>query len=83
MTRLPRLSGREMVKFLKGRGFQLVRVRGSHFFLAHRDRRTTVPVHGNRDLKTGTLRSILRDIDLSPAAFTQQWAERRARPDAA
>ena len=31
--------------------------------------RTTVPVHGNRNLKIGTLRSILRDVDISPAEF--------------
>ena len=37
------------------------------------DFRTTVPVHGNRTLKIGTLRSILRDINLSPTEFEQLW----------
>jgi predicted RNA binding protein YcfA (HicA-like mRNA interferase family) len=32
---------------------------------------TTVPVHGNRNLKIGTLRSILRDIEISAAEFEQ------------
>jgi predicted RNA binding protein YcfA (HicA-like mRNA interferase family) len=31
-----------------------------------------VPVHGNRPLKTGTLRKILRDIDVTPAEFSDR-----------
>lgn len=75
MAKLPRVSGRDMVRFLESEGFSLVRVRGSHHFFARDELRTSVPVHGNRDLKTGTLRSILRDIGMSPAEF-----ERRMRP---
>jgi hypothetical protein len=30
-------------------------------------------VHGSRRLKIGTLRSILRDIDMSPTEFTSRW----------
>lgn len=73
MTRLPRISGKEMVAFLERRGFRLVRIRGSHHFLARGGQRTTVPVHGNRPLKTGTLRSILRDIDVGPREFESLW----------
>ncbi len=62
MAKLPRPSGREMVTFLEQRGFQVVRVRGSHHFLESGQHRTCVPVHGSRILKIGTLRSILRDI---------------------
>jgi predicted RNA binding protein YcfA (HicA-like mRNA interferase family) len=36
-------------------------------------RRTTVPVHGNATLKIGTVRSILRDLELSPAEFERLW----------
>jgi predicted RNA binding protein YcfA (HicA-like mRNA interferase family) len=79
VTRLPRLTGREMVVFLKARGFELLRIRGSHYFLEGNGKRTTVPVHGNRGLKTGTLRSILRDIDLSPGEFTRLWEGRPRR----
>jgi len=38
-------------------------------------RRTTVPVHGNQTLKVGTLRSILRDVEISPAEFERLWRE--------
>jgi predicted RNA binding protein YcfA (HicA-like mRNA interferase family) len=38
-------------------------------------RRTTVPVHAARPLKIGTLRSILRDIQMPPEEFTNAWQE--------
>ena len=61
-----------MVRFLQRRGFQLLRVHGSYHFLESGQSRTSVPVHGNRPLKIGTLRSILRDIDLSPSDFADE-----------
>ncbi|MDO8649209.1 MAG: type II toxin-antitoxin system HicA family toxin [Candidatus Peregrinibacteria bacterium] len=62
-----------MVRFLEKQGFRLVRTRGSHHFLERTPYRTSVPVHGNRSLKTGTLRSILRDTNMSPAEFEHLW----------
>jgi predicted RNA binding protein YcfA (HicA-like mRNA interferase family) len=64
-----------MVRFLERQGFTLVRVRGSHHFLARGDQHTTVPVHGNQTLKIGTLRGILRDIEMSPEEFMALWNE--------
>ena len=58
-----------MIQFLERQGFSLIRVRGSHHFLDRHGVHTTVPVHGNLPLKIGTLRSILRDIQLSPSEF--------------
>lgn len=72
MAKLPRVTGKEMVRFLERQGFALVRVRGSHYFFDRDGVHTTVPVHGNEPLRVGTLRSILRDIDLSPAEFATQ-----------
>ena len=74
MAKLPRPTGKERVRFLEQQGFTVVRVRGSHHFLDQDDRRTSVPVHGNRSLKTGTLRSILRDIGMSPTEFERLWS---------
>ncbi|HUO11006.1 MAG TPA: hypothetical protein VM008_22085 [Phycisphaerae bacterium] len=34
-----------------------------------------MPVHGHHTLKIGTLRSILRDVDLSPEEFERLWRE--------
>jgi predicted RNA binding protein YcfA (HicA-like mRNA interferase family) len=73
MGDLPRPSGKEMVQFLRREGFKLVRIHGSHHFLARRELRTSVPVHGNQQLKIGTLRGILRDVRMSPAEFRERW----------
>ncbi len=64
-----------MVKFVERQGYLVVRTRGSYHVLAQGDRRTTVPVHSNDVLKFGTLRGILRDIDLSPNEFERLWSE--------
>ena len=68
-------SGKDMLRFLERQGYRVLRIRGSHHFLARGDRRTSVPVHGSESLKIGTLRGILRDIDLSPADFERLWDE--------
>lgn len=73
MANLPRPSGKELVRFLEARGFTLVRIRGSHHYLQRDERRTTVPVHGNQTRKIGTLKSILRDTELSAEDFTALW----------
>ena len=75
MANLPRPSGREMLRFLERLGFTVVRVRGSHHVLQRGDEHTTIPVHSNETLKIGTLRSILRDVRLSPSAFQDSWNE--------
>jgi predicted RNA binding protein YcfA (HicA-like mRNA interferase family) len=62
-----------MVHFLESQGFAVVRIRGSHHVLARDSARTTVPVHGSQTLRIGTLRGILRDIEISPAKFTELW----------
>jgi predicted RNA binding protein YcfA (HicA-like mRNA interferase family) len=76
MARLPRPSGQQMVRFLELQGFTVVRVRGSHHVMARDTQRTSIPVHGNSALKIGTLRGILRDIDMSPDEFERLWDER-------
>ncbi len=59
--RLPAVKPKELVRALERKGWQLDRVRGSHHILVHPEQRRalTIPVH-NRELKTGTLASILR-----------------------
>jgi len=59
--RLPAVKPKELVRALERNGWQVDRVRGSHHILVHPEQRRalTIPVH-NRELKTGTLASILR-----------------------
>lgn len=66
--RLPALTARDMLRALTKAGFVVKRISGSHHLLVHPGdpvRAVTVPFHGARDLKPGTLRSILRQAKLS------------------
>ncbi len=42
MTPLPALTGKLLVTALSKAGFNVVRIRGSHYFLRHNDGRCTV-----------------------------------------
>ncbi|MFA6925357.1 MAG: type II toxin-antitoxin system HicA family toxin [Bacteroidales bacterium] len=70
-TKLPVLSGKELIKLLESLGFRVVRVNGSHHRLRHIDGRvTTVPVHRNQDIPKGLMRKIIReDLDLELEQF--------------
>ena len=66
MGRLPVLSPREVIAILSRLGFEESRQRGSHKQFRHPDgRRTTVPVHGGRDVSPILLRQIIQDIGLT------------------
>jgi len=66
MTRLPRITGGELVRALRGEGFEVVRVKGSHHFLRHGDgRATVVPVHAGDTIGPGLLARILSDIGIT------------------
>jgi predicted RNA binding protein YcfA (HicA-like mRNA interferase family) len=62
-----------MVAFLQRQGFAVLRTRGSHHVMRRGDLWTTVPVHSGKNLKLGTLRRILRDIQMSPTEFAELW----------
>ena len=66
MPRLPRLTAREIIAVLQKVGFSLVRESGSHkIFKNPAGRRATVPYHASKVLHPQTLKSILRDANLS------------------
>lgn len=66
MTRLPRISGKKMLKALEKVEFKVIRIRGSHYFLRHNDGRCTViPVHRSEILGPGITSQILRDCELT------------------
>lgn len=52
-------------------GFRVVRIVGSHHMMAKPGHQTIVPVpvHGNRTIPAGTMRSIIRLAGLTPAQF--------------
>jgi len=72
MSKLPRLSGEEVVKVLtKKFGFEVSRQRGSHVVLVKyvdgRKIGTVVPLH--KELKAGTLMGVLRLAQISKDDF--------------
>ncbi|OHA20294.1 MAG: hypothetical protein A2836_01040 [Candidatus Taylorbacteria bacterium RIFCSPHIGHO2_01_FULL_45_63] len=66
MPKLPAISGKKLVQILERSGFVVKRSSSSHFLLEHADGRvTTIPLHANKDLPKGTLKAILRDIEIT------------------
>jgi predicted RNA binding protein YcfA (HicA-like mRNA interferase family) len=66
VSRLPRLTGAEVVRALGKAAFEVVRIKGSHHFLQHPDGRVTVvPVHSGETIGPGLMSKILRDTELS------------------
>ncbi len=71
MSKLPRVSGKEIIAVLTRTGFVVARIKGSHHFLSHPDgRKTVVPVHSGETIGPGLLTKILRDIDLTGDQLT-------------
>lgn len=71
MPKLPVLSGQEVRRILEAHGFQLMRQRGSHMVMqkAEDGSTTTIPVPDHSELRTGTLRSIIRQSGLAVETF--------------
>jgi predicted RNA binding protein YcfA (HicA-like mRNA interferase family) len=61
------ISGQKLCKVVEKYGWELARIKGSHHIYSKKNTSTIViiPVHGNRDLPIGTLKSILKDAGLS------------------
>jgi predicted RNA binding protein YcfA (HicA-like mRNA interferase family) len=58
-------SGREIVKALRRRGFVVDHQRGSHIFLHNLEKNISVIVPLHKELKKGTLNSILKKAGLT------------------
>jgi len=73
VSKLPQIKDRELIRALKKLGFFEHPERGSsHLVFAHQDgRRATVSRHPGKNIPRGTLRAIMRDINISPQEFTR------------
>lgn len=71
MPKLPVLSGQDVRRILESHGFQLVRQRGSHMVMqkSGEEGTTTIPVPDHAELRTGTLRAMIRQSGLAVEAF--------------
>jgi predicted RNA binding protein YcfA (HicA-like mRNA interferase family) len=70
MSKLPLLTGKELISILKALGFIEKRVKGSHVFLAHENGRSTVvPVHSGETIGRGLLLKIIDDVGMTKDEF--------------
>ena len=71
MPKLRILSGKEICKILASEGFAEVRRRGSHIIMQKKinEDTTTVPVPDHKEIKTGTLLSIIRQSGVPRSKF--------------
>ncbi len=61
------ISGKELCKIVQKYGWLLKRIKGSHHIFEKTGLDTTlsIPVHGNKDLKIGTLKALLKQANLT------------------
>ncbi len=71
MSKLPVISGRELVRALRQVGFELDRHKGSHMILFRTEPKTTLAVPDHRELDRGTLRALLRQAGISPEELSR------------
>lgn len=70
MSRLPQVSGRDVVRVLRKIGYEQDHMRGSHIVMRQAEashRRITVPDHN--PVAKGTLRAIIRQVGLTVEEF--------------
>jgi predicted RNA binding protein YcfA (HicA-like mRNA interferase family) len=71
--RLPALAPKDVLRALERAGFEVHHVTGSHYILKHPQKsgvRVTLPWH-NKDLKRGTLRSIIGQAGYTTDEFAE------------
>ena len=63
MSKMPRLSGDQVILALRKEGFNIARRKSSHVMLKHPDGRgTVVPVHSGETIGAGLMSKIQKDI---------------------
>ena len=71
MAKLRNLSGLKVCQILSQHGFEEIRQRGSHIIMQKKsdDSTITIPVPNHKELRTGTLLSIIRQSRLNRSIF--------------
>lgn len=65
------ITGKKLCKILEDNGWTLIRIKGSHHVYTKNgeEARIVVPVHGNKEIKTGLLKAILKTAGLLSLFF--------------
>ena len=69
MSKLPSISGRACIKALERAGFVVRRQEGSHVILRRSQPFAQLVVPDHKELDRGTLRSIIRQADMTVEEF--------------
>jgi len=69
VSRLPNLNWQRVTTALERAGFIFDRQKGSHLVYYHPETNRTVVVPRHREIKSGTLREILREANLGREEF--------------
>ena len=74
MSKLPRLSGKELAKVVEKFGFVYSHTTGSHMIYKHLDgRTTTIPHHSGEEIGPGLLNKIIKkDLGITREDFLKQ-----------
>ena len=74
MAKLRILSGRQVCQILSRHGFEEIRQHGSHIIMQKKIKNSTItiPVPNHKEIKTGTLMSIVRQSQLSRSIFESE-----------
>lgn len=76
MSNFPSVKPKELLRILEKQGFNVHHQTGSHIILKNNDdTRVIIPFH-NKDLKMGTLLSIIKQANLSKKDFLNLWEDR-------
>jgi predicted RNA binding protein YcfA (HicA-like mRNA interferase family) len=61
------LSGRDFARLVERHGWTLLRINGSHHIYGKQGSvaRLSIPIHGNRALKAGLLRSLMKAAQIA------------------
>jgi predicted RNA binding protein YcfA (HicA-like mRNA interferase family) len=66
MITFPSITGINLIRVLRKFGFEVIRKKGSHHFLQHKDGRCTVVlIHRGETIGRGLLVQILRDCEIT------------------
>jgi predicted RNA binding protein YcfA (HicA-like mRNA interferase family) len=60
------ISGKQLARILEGHGWKLLRIHGSHHIYGREGSvvRLSIPIHGNKPLKVGLLKHLLKTTGL-------------------
>ncbi|MCX5637763.1 MAG: type II toxin-antitoxin system HicA family toxin [Planctomycetota bacterium] len=64
---MKQVSGKDFAKLLSQKGWELKKIHGSHhvYTKTGRKERISLPIHGNKPLKTGLLRHLMKIADIA------------------